>query len=631
MSFTVNTMPWLPSAPPDYKLKCRQFEAGTPDVGPRLITLATHSLNSSQSIAFAKALRRAQDADCDLSPLSSFRLAILPSYTTETIADTVPAGCARHGVAVDVAIAEFDQIVQTVCDPASRLFQPTPDAALLLFDHRWVGLDSFAHNDDAIDIAIDRIAACLDRLHNQIGTQAILSTVAVPPGSLFGSLDRIVQGSIRSKVDRFNRALVALAESKGAVIFDVAALAEQVGTAQWFDPVAWNAYKIPFSPSCSALFGDSLGRLIGSMRGRARKCLVLDCDNTLWGGVIGDDGLENIIVGSGSATGESFSAVQKLALDLKARGILLAVCSKNEDSNARLPFSQHPDMLLRESDIAVFQANWVDKPANLEAIARTLEIGLDALVFLDDNSAERAQVRAALPMVAVPELPSDPAYYPLYLSSAGYFEALSFSDEDRKRGESYLANALRAEVREQSRDLGDYLKALEMHIEMRPFDALGRQRIVQLINKSNQFNLTTRRYTEAEITSLIENPEIVTAQVRLNDKFSDFGMIGVWIVRPSERDLTGWYVDTWLMSCRVLGRKVEDAMLHALVVAAKEAGKTTIYAQYLRTAKNTMVADLLDRLGFTRVNESSNGDCNYQLDVATFENQPLPHNIASND
>jgi FkbH-like protein len=589
MTFDLLSLPWLPAAPDDFKERCKTLAAGA-GAGQAAASLATHRLSSSQALTFSRMLRRLGQSGADLSPLASLRLAILPSFTIDTIADMIPAGCARHGVAASVAIAEFDQIVQTAFDP------------------------------DA-----DRVGSCLRQLREGVGTQVIVSTVAVPPGTLFGSLDRAAAGAVRGHVERFNLGLVELAAAEGAILFDVAALAEQVGTAAWFDPVAWNLYKIPFSAACSGLFADWLGRLIGAMRGKSRKCLVLDCDNTLWGGVIGDDGIENILIGGGHAHGESFADVQRLALDLKSRGILLAICSKNDEANARLPFREHPDMLIRESDVAVFQANWVDKPSNLEAIARTLDIGLDSLVFLDDNSAERAQVRAALRMVAVPELPEDPAFYSLYLSSAGYFEALSFSDEDRKRSESYVANARRAELREQVRDLGDYLQALEMTVSLRPFDAIGRQRIVQLINKSNQFNLTTRRYTEAEVARIESDPGIFTLQVRMKDKYSDYGMIGVCIARPSEADEAAWDVDTWLMSCRVLGRKIENAMLNALVEGARGAGKRRIFAFYSKTAKNGMVADLFDRLGLKRIAETADGNRSYLLDVDDFRPEALPH------
>jgi len=404
----------------------------------------------------------------------------------------------------------------------------------------------------------------------------------------------------------------------------VAALVELVGSAHWFDPVKWNLFKLPFAGDCAALFADVLGRQLGAIRGKARKCLVLDCDNTLWGGVIGDDGLENIKVGSGSAEGESYLAVQRLALDLRARGILLAVCSKNFEATARGPFRDHPDMLLRECDIASFQANWTDKPSNLEAIAEDLSVGIESLVFLDDNSAERAQMREALPLVAVPELPADPALYPLYLSAAGYFEAISYSAEDGARAQSYAANASRAEVKAKVRDLGDYLSALDMELGISGFDAAGRARIAQLINKSNQFNLTSRRYTEMEVRAMENDPSLITLQARLNDKFGDFGMISVVIARPVTGDETVIEIDSWLMSCRVLGRRVEEGMLDALVGRARAAGKSAIRARYVPSAKNGMVSEFFDNLGFERVGQEPDGERSYVLTLDAFVTPMLP-------
>ena len=625
MSFDILELPWLPQASPTFKERCRALSGETPELGTELVALATARLKSSQALDFARTLRRLRQDKADLSPLSPLRLAILPSFTIDTIADHIPAACARHGVCVDLATAEFDQIMQTALNAEAGVFQQRPDAILLLFDHHWLGIDRF--EADEVEDGLSRIATCIGHLRDNVGAQVIVSTVAAPPGTLFGNLDRAMADTVRGSIERFNKQLFELAAEQGAILFDVAALAETVGTARWFDPAAWYLYKIPFAASCSAIFGDWLGRLLGAMRGKSRKCLVLDCDNTLWGGVIGDDGLENIVIGPGSGLGESFAGVQQLALDLKARGILLAVSSKNDDAVARLPFAQHPDMLLREKDLALFQANWTDKPTNLEAVARELRIGLDSLVLLDDNPAERAQVRAALPMVAVPELPSDPAYYSVYLASAGYFEALSFSEEDRKRADSYATDAKRAELLHEVRDLGDYLSALDMAISLRPFDSVGRQRIAQLINKSNQFNLTTRRYTEAEVERFERDEGTFTLQVRLRDKYSDYGMIAVCIAGPSDADERAWEVDTWLMSCRVLGRKVEHAMLRALVDAARAAGKTVIHARYLKTAKNHMVASLFDDLGFERIAETETGDRSYRLAVEAFAMEALPHAV----
>jgi FkbH-like protein len=493
---------------------------------------------------------------------------------------------------------------------------------LLGVDHRWFGFNApvFGGDTDApVAAAIERLDALLAQVAQNTGATVIVPTLAPPLSPLFGSFERRVPGSPRSMIERFNAALPEVCARHGAILLDVAALAELVGLARWADAAAYNLYKLPFASEAVPLFCDHVGRLLGAVRGKSRKCLVLDLDNTCWGGVIGDDGMAGICLAG--AEGEGFLAVQQLALDLKARGVVLAVSSKNEDETARGPFREHPDMLLKEEDIAVFQANWLDKPSNLEAIARTLEIGLDALVLLDDNAAERAQVRAALPMVAVPELPNDPSLYVTLLSAAGYFEAVSFSAEDQQRAQSYAANAKRAEVFSRARNLDDYLTSLEMKISFAPFDALNRARIAQLINKTNQFNLTTRRYTEAQVAAM-ETASSFTLQVRLADRYGDFGMIGVIIANAAGAET--WEIDTWLMSCRVLGRQVERGMLAQLVEAARRAGIKTLHGRYIPSAKNSMVADHYEKLGFVKVATTQSGARDYSLEVAEFQAISLP-------
>ena len=623
MSFELTELPWLPEPPSDYRTLCRSVDPDGEGIGLELHRLASHRLQTTQSGMFSKAMARCLESGRDLVPLSRCRLAVLSSFTFDLVADCLAAGAARHGVAVEAVLAPSEQVMQTALDPRSPVLASAPDAILVAIDHRWLGLDSFNPDRGQEEDLVAPLRQLLNALRDHGSGQIVVTTLAVPPGSLFGSYERRFPGSLRARIQRFNDEVVALADASGALLFDVAALAEEVGTARWFDPVMWNLYKLPFGNACIPLYADALGRLLGAMRGKSRKCLVLDLDNTCWGGVIGDDGLEGIRLGPGSAEGECFTAIQRLARHYKDRGILLSVSSKNFDEVARGAFRDHPEMVLKEGDIAVFQANWDDKPSNLEAIARTLNIGLDALVLLDDNGAERAQVRAALPMVAVPELPADPAWYPAYLQAAGYFESISFSEEDRGRHASYAANAQRAEILHKSRDLGDYLTSLGMEIAIKGFDAVSRQRIAQLINKSNQFNLTTRRYTEAQVEAFEADPGVFTLQVRLKDKFGDFGMIAVVICQPSPEP-EAWEIDTWLMSCRVLGRQVEQAMLNAIVQGAREAGVTTLVGRYFPTAKNAMVADHFDKLGFQRTGESEEGAREYRLDVASYEMADLP-------
>ncbi|WP_066807577.1 HAD-IIIC family phosphatase [Sphingomonas asaccharolytica] len=620
-------MPWLTEPPADFRARVKRVADLENGHGSALAQLATHRLNSAQALSFTNVQQNLVKRGISLAPLSPFRLALLSSGTVDAVATALPAAGARHGVALEVVVAEFDQIIQTAFDDSSEIFAKRPDAVLVHFDHRWLGLDRFEPSADAarerVDHAIDRVVTVLRALADRTG-QIIVSNLAVPPESLFGGLDASVAGTRKAQIAAFNLLLRVMAPECGALVLDIAAAAEQVGTATWFDPVVWGLYKMPFAAECVPLVADLIARQLGALRGRVRKCLVLDCDNTLWGGVIGDDGLAGINIGPGNAEGESFLAVQQMALEMKRRGVILAICSKNYDEIARGPFLEHPDMALRESDIAVFQANWADKPSNLEAIAASLDIGLDALVFLDDNSAERAQVRAALPMVAVPELPADPAYYPLYLTSAGYFEAVAYSQEDATRADSYLSNARRAEVKQQVRDLGEYLRALEMTLDVRAFDEPGRARIAQLINKSNQFNLTTRRYTEADVRSFERDPAALTLQARLQDKFSDFGMIGVVIARPHDSDPEAYDIDTWLMSCRVLGRRVEEGMLEALVTQVRNAGRRRLYAHYLPTDKNRMVREMFDTLGFELIAEQKNGGRSYRLNLDDIAPRQLP-------
>ena len=614
MAFDPVELSWLTAAPADFRDRLRALQAHSPGGGELLHELATHRLDSPQAGLFNRALKRLRAGGADLAPLNPLHLSILSNGTVDLMADALPAAAARRRVALSLTIAPFDQVFQQAVDPNSELHRTASDAILLSLDYRWFGLGSF-DSADRVTGALGRLAELLDGIAAASAAPVILQTVAAPPYPLFGSFDRLIAGTARD-VDALNAGIASLAKSRGHFILDMAAMCETVGAARFHDPVAWNLYKLPMASKIVPLFADWLGRLLGAIRGTSRKCLVLDLDNTLWGGVVGDDGLEGIRIGQGSAEGEAFLEVQRMALDLKRRGIILAVCSKNEESTARSVFQQHPDMLLRERDISVFQANWLDKANNIEAIAKTLAIGLDALVLLDDNGAERAQVRAALPQVAVPEIGNDAGLYPAVLTAAGYFEAVSFSSEDRIRAESYAANAQRAEVKAKARDLGDYLDSLEMSISHAAFESVSRSRIAQLINKSNQFNLTSKRYSEPAVAAIEADRSKHTFQTRLKDRFGDFGLIGVMIAETSDEG--GWDVDTWLMSCRVLGRKVEWSMLDALVSAAASQGVSHITATYIPTAKNAMVAQHFDNLGFSRTSVGQDGVVRYRLRLADF-------------
>jgi FkbH-like protein len=332
----------------------------------------------------------------------------------------------------------------------------------------------------------------------------------------------------------------------------------------------------------------------------SRKCLVLDLDNTLWGGVIGDDGIDGIILGEGSAQGEAHLALQRYARQLMDRGILLAVCSKNDPAIAEAAIRDHPEMLLRRADFAAFVANWHDKAANLEEIAAQLNIGIDSLVFVDDNPFERARVREALPMVAVPELPDDPAEYAKTLAAAGYFEAVSFTSEDRARVELYAKDSQRNALLSESKSVADFLRGLDMTVDYGQFGSNDLVRVTQLVNKTNQFNTTTRRYAAEEIAAAASTSAYITLQFRLRDRFGDNGLVSTMILGPNDEPAT-FELENWVMSCRVFGRELEFEAMNIAVETALRRNARGLFADYIPTKKNVVIKDLFTSLGFDLV------------------------------
>ena len=624
-------LPWLPMAPDDWLERARQISPEAPDAGADLRALASFRLDASKSTALRRAAVKLRNAGNTLAPLSPFKLGIIAANTFDLVLDCLPAAAMRHGVALETLQASYGMIMQPVLDPMSPVYTSKLDAILIVVDHRWLGLDTPAPDlsePSAVDGALAQIESLLATLRDSGGPPAIVQTLALPLSNLFGNFDAAIAGTVRSQVGRFNSEVVTLAAKYGAYVLDVAGLAAQVGADDWFNPVQWAAYKLAFDARAAPIYAEWLCRLLGAIRGKSAKCLVLDLDNTLWGGVIGDDGMEGIIIGQGNPRGEAHLAVQRVAQNLRARGIFLAVCSKNEAAIAIEPFRSHPDMLLREQDISVFQANWIDKATNLEAIAKALNIGLDALVLLDDNPAERAQVRKELPMVRVPEVPDDPSWFAWTLEAGGWFEAVTYSAEDAGRVKMQAQDVRRAELMADARDLTEYLRGLDMTISFKPFDAQGRQRIVQLINKTNQFNLTTRRYTESQVSEMEANPSVLTLQVRLTDRFGDLGMIAVIIGRPHSERGAVLDIDNWLMSCRVLGRQVETATLSVIAAKAKEMKIASLVGTYIPTDKNRLVENHYGTLGCVKSASGPDGKTFWELNLATYQPPAFPMSLA---
>jgi FkbH-like protein len=549
------------------------------------------------------------------------RLALLGSATLTHLHAGVRVGGLRRGIHIETYENDFGQYWQEIDDPASALHEFGPTAALLALDaHHLVAGVSAAMTAEAavraIDDVVERVAACWRGLHAAFGCHIIHQLPLPVHPTLLGENEQRLPGSRAGFLARVVAALRERAEAEGVDLLALDRRVAQDGLDAWYDAGMWHRAKHEVALPATPLHGDLVARLLAARQGRSFKCLVLDLDNTLWGGVIGDDGLEGLVLGQGSALGEAFAAFQDYARELSRRGVILAVCSKNDEANALEPFEKHPEMVLRRGDIACFVANWADKAANIRTIAQELNIGLDALVFIDDNPFERALVRRELPMVAVPEVSDDPTGFARALADAGYFEAVSVTEDDRARALQYQANRERDALKATVTDLPSYLRGLEMQLIWRRFDQIGLQRTAQLINKTNQFNLTTRRYTEDDVRAIMRDERAFGLQLRLLDRFGDNGIIAILIGRLL--DGADLLIDTWLMSCRVLGRQVEPTSLNLIAEQARRLGARRLIGEYLPTKKNGMVRDHYAKLGFTPLEADASGASRAALDLERF-------------
>lgn len=622
---------WLPRPPGDYRNLVRNVrEDVRKGLQPELLWLRTRELAaySLDEIQLSQVARIVRDLP-DSGNLPQIRkLGLIGDGTLSLLGSAIIASALRWDLRIDVFEGHYGSAVSDAISTGSPLRQAKPDAVLLASDRRSLGLDRSVvaphMAQEIVELAIDTVRSICEGLQQFVSGAILVQTLAPPPEPFFGSYDLRFNGSALAQVNAFNVQLAELAAKNGYVLVDMARLAATIGLERWDDPQQWHTAKLPFSADMIPAYGEFIARTLGALYGKSRKCLVIDLDNTIWGGVIGDDGLGGIVLGQGSAAGEAFLELQQTILGLRSRGIVVAVCSKNEEDTARLPFREHTEMILKEEHIAVFQANWLDKAANLKVIAAALNIGLDALVFLDDNPAERAHVRAELPMIAVPELPSQSALYARTLTQAGYFEAITFGDDDRQRADDYQANAARSSLQVKASDMEGYLRSLDMKCAIRCFDKEGRARIAQLINKSNQFNLTTKRYTELEVGRLESDRQRFTVQVRLADRFGDNGMISVVVADITEDE---WTFDTWLMSCRVLGRRVEEAVLRHVASAALAAGAKVLVGNYIPSNKNQMVSDHYRKLGFTEATAARGPGSWWLLNLNEYTAPTLPMEI----
>jgi FkbH-like protein len=552
--------------------------------------------------------------------LTALKIAVLGGVTTNELVDFLELHLLAAGFAPTFYQSEYNKYYEDAVLDTERLVAFKPN---LVYVHtHGLNISRFpsigateADLRQRVEEELGRFRAIWSSLHAKLGCQVIQNNFEHPATPVLGNFDSISPAGRTRFTNELNIEFSrSAAADNNLILHDINALAGRFGSERWFDPTRWYSYKILTTPAASYEMAKSLSALVCAALGRVKKVLVLDLDNTLWGGVIGDDGLDRIQIGRETPVAEAHTALQEYCLALRERGILLAVCSKNDEKVARSGFT-HPESVLKQEHFAAFRANWNPKHENIKEIATELNLGLDSFVFLDDNPAERAIVAAQLPMVGVPDVGSNAADFIPILHAQRYFETVNLSAEDVKRTELYAANAARSAVQAQFANYDEYLQSLQMQAQIGPFKPVYLERISQLINKTNQFNLTTRRYAYSEVESVANSPTHVTLYGKLSDTFGDNGLVSIVIGSLHEQRLE---VDLWVMSCRVLKRGMELAMFNSLVDAARGLGASRIIGRYIPTDRNSMVEHFYRDLGFTQDETGEAGGTTvWTIDIAT--------------
>ena len=582
------------------------------------------------AVRFQALARKAARLELEIGPPAGHipaKIALLGAASTDMLERPLRLALRLVGLAPELHVSPYNVWLQEMLESGSGTARFVPQVAIALLTPHIIPMwpEAGVKPERATELAqaiCQQIYSACERFHERCNAEIVLNTLPPFPQQPLGNLSAKSPDAANNFIRRINVWLGDMAPSY-VHLNDVAALVERRGLDRWFDIRLWHEAKQPVAPGSIPELARNIAAVVGAIFGRNRKCLVVDLDNTLWGGVVGDAGVKGLVLGEGSGIGEAFKAFQMHLKTMKDRGVLLAVCSKNDERNALLPFEEHPEMVLKREDFVAFKANWSPKSDNLRSIAHELNIGLDALVFADDNPAEREEVRQALPQVLVPELTADPADYPIIMDAARCFEVSSVTEEDRRRSGMYRQQSHRSELLGETRNLDEFLASLDMQVSIHPFEPISFARITQLVNKTNQFNLTTRRLTGAEVEALASSPAHFTRTVRLWDRFGDQGLVSVVFGRIEADTLT---LDGWLMSCRVLNRGVEKCLLNHIVAAAHQLGISRVVGSYIPTDRNGLVSDLYKDFGFSAVDERG-GVTTWCLDVEGFN--PLPTFIST--
>ncbi|GHT45384.1 hypothetical protein AGMMS49965_22280 [Bacteroidia bacterium] len=557
----------------------------------------------------------------DFSHLTPIKVAVLGDSATQFLVQALRGTGYEFGFDLQVFEAEFNQIDRQILDPDSELYAFHAEVVLIFESthkllqkyNKKLNLTGFENLLGFADDTFAHTKQLISTLQSKTTAKIIFCNYTEEDDRVFGQYANKVEASFVYQLRKLNFLIQEFAAQTGNFyVCDVSTIQNTMGRETFWAPNVYTNTEMVVSIDALPCFAQSVLQIIAAFQGAFKKCVILDLDNTVWGGVIGDDGIDNIQIGQ-LGIGKAFTEFQYWLKKLQQRGIILAVCSKNTESIAKEPFEKHPDMVLKLTDIAVFVANWENKADNIRKIQKILNIGFDSMVFLDDNPFERNIVRENVPGITVPELPEDPALYLDYLYSLNLFETISYSGEDTQRTAQYQKEVERVVFQEAFTNEDDFLKSLNMVSDTKPFDNFTIPRVAQLSQRSNQFNLRTIRYTEDDVKRIAQSDNYFTLSFTLEDKFGDNGLICAIILE--KRDAQALFIDTWFMSCRVLKRGVEAYVLNAIVDLAKANGYATVEGEYIPTPKNEMVRDHYKNLGF-----ASKGSA-WALDVNTYKNK----------
>ncbi len=549
------------------------------------------------------------------------RLAVIGSSTLEPLAACIDIKVRLLGLHVDTFVGGFNTYRQEALNPSSSLYSHNPDVVILAID-AWSLLDqdflsSFPRmntedRETLVDNITNEVLNVAQALEQNSSALVLVNNFLIPVFTPLGIVDSKQVLGLREFFQQANARLIdALRTTDRIHVVDLDAIASDFGKSRLVD---WNTFyrgSVSFSADFMPFLADEYVRYVRALKGLSKKCIVLDLDNTLWGGIIGEDGLEGIKLGT-TSPGIEYLEFQRTLLSLYNRGIILAVNSKNNFDDAIKVLREHPYQVLREEHFAALRINWQNKAQNMIELAQEINIGLDSMVFIDDNPVERAQVRQALPEVLVVEMPENPRLYRATIERLNVFDVLTLTKEDLARGEMYVGRRKRAELERKAASLEDFLRTLELKVHVQEVSDFNMPRVVQMIGKTNQFNLTTKRYTHAEVQGFRDSEDWVVYSMSVTDRFGDEGIVGVAIIK---RDADTWRIDSFLMSCRVIGRSVETAFLAKIINDARSAGAKRVIGEYIPTKKNPPASDFYERHGFVKSKETSDGATEWTLDL----------------